>query len=165
MHGVMDAQPSFDQNMYLPLHPCFLKVIILLGTTIHQNDQMDGIGGCVRNLVYHTMMAGRQVIKSPKEFAECVQKLVKGIHCYYLPIEQVMEEPESIQNAALLVCTSFMYIWLEGRSQGLASIAFSCFTLPVTKKPSTTSSTIELTQLNLWTLWTKMKSRQLVPNA
>lgn len=44
-------------------------------------------------------MAGREVIKNPKEFAECAQKLVKGVYCYYLPIEEVMEEPESIQNA------------------------------------------------------------------
>ena len=62
-------------------------------------DPIDGIEGYVRNVVYRAGMTGREVIKSPKEFAKCTQKLVKGIHCYYLPIEQVMEEAESIQNA------------------------------------------------------------------
>ena len=60
---------------------------------------MNGIGGCVKNVVYGAVMAGREVMKGLKEFAECGQKLVKDIDCYYLPIEQMMEEPESIQNA------------------------------------------------------------------
>ena len=77
-------------------------------------------------------------------------KLMKGIYCYYLPIEQMMEEPESIQNATystdmhILKCLK-----LEDRSQGLESIAFSCFTLPVIKRPSTTTGTKELTERNL----------------
>ena len=77
-------------------------------------------------------------------------KLMKGIYCYYLPIEQVMEVPESIQNAPystdmhILKC-----LRLEDRSQGLESIAFSFFTLPVIKRPSMTPGTKELTERNL----------------
>ena len=72
---------------------------------------------------------------------------MKGIYCYYLPIEQVMEVPESIQNAPystdmhILKC-----LRLEDRSQGLESIAFSFFTLPVIKRPSMTPGTKELTE-------------------
>ena len=77
-------------------------------------------------------------------------KLMKGIYCYYLPIEQVMEVPESIQNAPystdmhILKC-----LRLEDRSQGLESIAFSFFTLSVIKRPSMTPGTKELTERNL----------------
>ena len=41
---------------------------------------MDGIGGCVKNVVYRAAMAGREVIKPPEEFAKCTDRLVKGIH-------------------------------------------------------------------------------------
>ena len=60
---------------------------------------MDGIGGCVKNMVYRTVMSEREVIKTPKEFAECADRSVKGIHCLYQPIEEMMEEPVSIKEA------------------------------------------------------------------
>ena len=62
----------------------------------HGKCPMDGIEGCVKSVVYRAVMAQREVIKSPKEFPECAQKLVKDIHCYYLLIEQVIEELENI---------------------------------------------------------------------
>lgn len=75
-----------------------------------------------------------------------------------------MEEPESIQKAPYNTNMHILQVhMLEDRSQGLASIVFSSLTLPVIKRPSTTSGTKELTELNLvviLTLWTKMKSRR-----
>ena len=44
-------------------------------------------------------MAGREVIKTPKEFAECANRLVKGVNCCYQPIEEMMEEPDFIKEA------------------------------------------------------------------
>jgi len=44
-------------------------------------------------------MSEREVIKTPKEFAECADRSVKGIHCLYQPIEEMMEEPASIKEA------------------------------------------------------------------
>ena len=84
----------------------------------HRKGPMDGIQGCVNDIVYRTVMARREVIKSPKEFAECAQKLVRGIHCYYFPIGQVMEQPESIKTYHIVqACTSFKDTWLEDRSK------------------------------------------------
>ena len=60
---------------------------------------MDGIGGCVKNVVYRAVMAGREVIKTPEEFAKCADGLVKGVHCVYQPIEEMLEEPEYIKEA------------------------------------------------------------------
>ena len=59
---------------------------------------MDGIGGCLKNVVYHAVMAGREVIKTPEEFAKCADRLVKGVHCVYQPIEEMLEEPEYIKE-------------------------------------------------------------------
>ena len=41
---------------------------------------MDGIGGCIKDVVYHAVMAGCEVIKKPEEFAKCADRLVKGVH-------------------------------------------------------------------------------------
>ena len=60
---------------------------------------MDGIGGCVKNVVYRAVMAGREVIKTPEEFAKCADRLVKDVHCVYQPMEEMLEEPEYIKEA------------------------------------------------------------------
>ena len=60
---------------------------------------MDRIGRCVKNVVYRAVMAGREVIKTPEEFAKCADGLVKGVHCVYQPIEEMLEEPEYIKEA------------------------------------------------------------------
>ena len=65
----------------------------------HGKGPMDGIGGCVKNVVYRAVMAGREVIKTPEEFAKCADRLVKGVHCVYQPIEEMLEEPEYIKEA------------------------------------------------------------------
>ena len=52
-----------------------------------------------RNVVYRAVMAGREVIKTPEEFAKCADRLVKGVHCVYQPIEEMLEEPEYIKEA------------------------------------------------------------------
>ena len=60
---------------------------------------MGGIGGCVKNVVYRAVMAGREVIKTPEEFAKRIDSLVKGIHWGYQSIEGMLEEPEYIKEA------------------------------------------------------------------
>ena len=42
----------------------------------HGKGPIKRIGGCVKNVVYRAVMARREVIKTPKEFEECAQKLV-----------------------------------------------------------------------------------------
>ena len=93
----------------------------------HGKGPMDGISACVKNVVYRAVMDGREVIKSPKEFTECAQKLVKGIHCYYPPIEQVMEEPESIQNA--LYSTDILILQVHMARRQITRAGFHCVQL------------------------------------
>ena len=88
------------------LFPVSFNVTRYYNERHHRKGPMDGIGGgCVKSVVYCAAMARREVIKSPKDFAECSHKLVNGIHCYYLSIEQVMEETESIAPSSN-TCTS-----------------------------------------------------------
>ena len=65
----------------------------------HGKGPMDGLGGCIKNIVYRAVMAGKEIIKTPKEFAECAQRHVNNVHCEYLPIEMIMEEPARIEKA------------------------------------------------------------------
>ena len=44
------------------------------------------------------MTAGRKVTKTLEEFAKCADRLVKGVHCVYQPIEEMLEEPEYIKE-------------------------------------------------------------------
>ena len=38
---------------------------------------MDGLGECIKNTVYRAVMPGKEIIKTPKEFTESAQRLVK----------------------------------------------------------------------------------------
>ena len=52
-----------------------------------------------KKFVYRAVMAGREVIKTPEEFAKCADRLVKVIHCVYQLIEEMLEEAEDIKEA------------------------------------------------------------------
>ena len=58
----------------------------------HGKGPMDGLGGCIKNIVYRAVMAGKEIIKTPKEFTECAKRHVNNVHCEYLPIEMIMKE-------------------------------------------------------------------------
>ena len=60
---------------------------------------MDGIGGTVKNLVFRDVKSQKCIINGPKEFADYAEKRVNGIHSLYLPVSDVMVEPEDISNA------------------------------------------------------------------
>ena len=59
---------------------------------------MIGIGGTLKNCVYHDVMSGKCVINTPAEFAEYVDKAVKSVTSLYFPAEDVLIEPDDIEN-------------------------------------------------------------------
>ena len=63
----------------------------------HGKGPMDGIGGTIKNCVYRDVMSGKCVINTPKEFADHVEKSVKGVTSLYLPVEDVLVEPDDIE--------------------------------------------------------------------
>ena len=81
------------------LFPSNFNVTRYYNERYHGKGPMDGIGGCVKNVVYRAVMAGCEVIETPQKFAKCVDRLVKGVHGVYQPIEEMLEEPEYIKEA------------------------------------------------------------------
>ena len=66
---------------------------------------MDGVGGTVKNMVFRSVKSGRAVINSPKEFAEHANEVVPSISSLYLPVKEMMDEPEEISNAPSIAGT------------------------------------------------------------
>ena len=81
------------------LFPSNFNVTRYYNERYNGKDPMDGTGGCAKNVVYRAVMAGREVIKTPEEFAKCANRLVKDVHCVYQPMEEMLEEPEYIKEA------------------------------------------------------------------
>ena len=59
---------------------------------------MDGVGGTVKNVVYRAVMSEKITVNSAKDFARQADKLVEGIKCVYLPMSNIMNEPDSIAS-------------------------------------------------------------------
>ena len=61
------------------LFPSNFKVTRYDNERHHGKGPMDGIGGCVKNVAYRAVMAGREVIETSEEFAKCADRLVKVV--------------------------------------------------------------------------------------
>lgn len=66
----------------------------------HGKGPMDGVGGCVKNVIFRKVKSGFLTIKSPFEFHEAVLKYVKGIVSIYISDDDVLNEPENIEHEA-----------------------------------------------------------------
>ena len=84
----------------------FLRSLLYFPAILMQPDII--MKGTMEKLPWTaSVMAGREVIKTPEEFAKCTDRLVKGVHCVYQPIEEMLEEPEYIKKAP---CSNNMQI-------------------------------------------------------
>ena len=59
---------------------------------------MDGVRGCIKNLTCRAVQSGKLVIRTPKDFAESANQIVKGISVMYMPTEEVINEPEEVAD-------------------------------------------------------------------
>ena len=46
---------------------------------------MDGIGGTIKNKVYHDVISNKCLSKNAKDFAEYANKTINGISSIYMP--------------------------------------------------------------------------------
>ena len=60
---------------------------------------MDGIGGTIKNKVYRYVMSNKCLIKNGKDFAEYANKTINGITSIYMPINDLLTQPDNIENA------------------------------------------------------------------
>ena len=60
---------------------------------------MDGTGETIKNKVYRDVMPYKCLIKNAKDFAEYANKIINGITSIYMPINDLLTEPDNIENA------------------------------------------------------------------
>ena len=62
---------------------------------------MDGIGGTVKNTVFHKVLSGKVVIGSPQEFARYANQICQ-VDSVYLLTAEIPDEPEDVQYSSSL---------------------------------------------------------------
>ena len=60
---------------------------------------MDGIEGTMKNLVFRDVKLAKCIIETPKDFAQYTNKSIKRVSSLNVPTSDVMQEPDSIENA------------------------------------------------------------------
>ena len=61
---------------------------------------MDGVGGTIKHRVFRDVKSGKVAIKNAEHFAEYADTILRGITSLYMPIDEVLEEPEDIDTSS-----------------------------------------------------------------
>ena len=70
----------------------------------HGKEPMDGIGGAVKNTVFHKVLSGKLVIGSPEEFARYANQICQ-VDSLYLSTAEIPDEPENVQYSFSILDT------------------------------------------------------------
>ena len=65
----------------------------------HGKGPMDCVGGTKKNQLSQEVKSGRLSVSTPKEFLDAAQKLVQSITSVYLPLSEILKEPDNINVA------------------------------------------------------------------
>ena len=57
------------------------------------------MGGTIKNKVYRDAMSNKYMIKNAKDFAEYTNKTISSITSIYMPMYELLTEPDNIENA------------------------------------------------------------------
>ena len=60
---------------------------------------MDGTGETIKNKVYRDVMPYKCLIKNAKDFVKYANKTINSITSIYMPINDLLTEPDNIENA------------------------------------------------------------------
>ena len=82
-----------------------VEVIWYYNEKHHSKRPIDGIGGAIKNKVYRDVMPNKCLIKNAKDFAEYANKTINGITSIYMPINELLMEPENIENTPKILET------------------------------------------------------------
>ena len=66
---------------------------------------MDGIGGTIKNLVFRDVKSEKVNIENAEHFATYVNRILNGITSVYMPLDDVLNEPDDTGNAPKIVGT------------------------------------------------------------
>ena len=93
----------------------------------HGKGPMDGIGGTMKNKVYRDAMSNKCLIKNAKDFAEYANKTINGIASIYVPINELLTEPDNIENAPKIPETlSIHKVTRSSNEDNICFIDFFC---------------------------------------
>lgn len=65
----------------------------------HGKGPMDGIGGTIKHRVFRDVKSGKVIIRDAEHFSSYANSILNGITSLYMPLEEVLTEPEDITTA------------------------------------------------------------------
>ena len=73
---------------------------------------MDGVGRAIKNKVYQNVKSRKIHIKGAKSFAEYADITIRNIKLLYLPLDNVLQEPNKIDLAPKIKSTPKVHcVW------------------------------------------------------
>ena len=82
---------------------------------------MDGIDGTIKSMVFRRVLSRQIVINSPREFATFTNSIC-NVECLYLPIDEIMDEPDFIQDISAVPETLKTHKVVRGFSKHVCRI-------------------------------------------
>ena len=93
----------------------------------HDKGPMDGVGGCVKNVVFRHVRSGKIVIESARAFAENADKFVKGITVLYLSSDEVLNEHEDVSDTPYVDAMSTLQVHMVKSGKTKAGFSYLHF--------------------------------------
>ena len=66
----------------------------------HEKGPMDDVGGTIKQRVFRDVKSGKVSITNAEHFAAHADAILNGIKSLYMPIDEVLEEPEDIEKSS-----------------------------------------------------------------
>ena len=66
----------------------------------HEKGPMDDVGGTIKQRVFRDVRSGKVSITNAEHFAAHADAILNGIKSLYMPIDEVLEEPEDIEKSS-----------------------------------------------------------------
>ena len=65
----------------------------------HGKGPMDGVGGTIKHQIFRAVKSGKVSITNAEYFAAHANAIVNGTKSLYIPIDEVLEQPEDIEKS------------------------------------------------------------------
>ena len=66
----------------------------------HGQGPMDGVGGTIKHRIFRDVKMGKVFIANAEHLAAHADAILNGIKSLYMPIDEVLEEPEDIEKSS-----------------------------------------------------------------
>ena len=64
---------------------------------------MDSVGGTIKRRIFRDVKSSKVSIANAEHFAAHADAILNGIKSLYMPIDEVLEEPEDIEKSSLRI--------------------------------------------------------------